>query len=205
MNKMNKMNKCYTTSVLLISGALGLVGCDEQPDPAAKTEVSNLAAPAVSTPPPIIAPAPVVAQPPQPYEATLQEGIDFKKPGFPKFIAEVSGMSGLENWGRWTDGKIVKFKFKQVLSKKFTLEIVANALGPNQGLPIKVRVGTIEQTFTIVNKNPPSTYSLSFETDGKSDTVEITIPKPTAPNEINPENKDTRKIGLGFIALKIKS
>lgn len=33
------------------------------------------------------------------YEATLPEGIDFRKPGYPTFIKQVKGISGLETWG----------------------------------------------------------------------------------------------------------
>ena len=197
------MNKSYKTTVLLLSGVFSLGGCDEQPDSSAKVEVSNAVAPTTAAPV-NASQSTRVAESPKPYEATLEEGIDFKKPGYPVFLAEVSGVSGVESWGRWSDGSNVKFRFKNPLPKNLTIEIVANAYGPNQGLPIKVRVGNTEQTLTIVNHNPPATYSLLLKTDGKSDSLEFTVPQPTMPAELNPNNKDPRKLGLGFYALKIK-
>jgi hypothetical protein len=208
------MNKFYKASVLIFSGVIGLAGCNEQPqEPTAKIEVSKAETPsatsAVVTPAPVAVPAPAIVAPPKPYEATLAEGIDFKKPLYPTFIADVTGMSGYEPTIRWSEGPLVKFRFKQVLPKKFTLEIVASAYANNEGVPVKVRVGDVEKSFVITNlKAPakaPSVYSLSFKTDGKSDTLEITPPKPTSPQELNPKNGDNRKLGIAFVTLKIKS
>ena len=40
------------------------------------------------------------------YEVTMMDGIDFTKPGYPTFLSDVSGISGPEPWGRWTDGEM---------------------------------------------------------------------------------------------------
>lgn len=210
MYKLNKGSK------LLLVGLFGLAGCNEQPEPSSKVEVASGQASAPITTPapaakavvqvPVVAPVPVAL--PVPYEATLEEGIDFKKPGYPTFLSEVSGVSGVEGWGRWSDanaGSIVKFRFKKALPKTFTLEIVANAFGPNEGLPIKVRVGDVVKTFTIVNKKEPATYSLQFKTDGKAGILEITPPKPISAHELDEKNAGTRKLGIGFVVLKIIS
>ncbi len=207
MYKLNKVSK------LLLVGLFGLAGCNEQPEPPAKGEVASgqASTPITTLAPaakavvqaPVVAPVPVAL--PVPYEATLEEGIDFKKPGYPTFLAEVTGVSGVENFGRWSDGSLVKFRFKQSLPNKFTLEIVAGAFGPNEGLPVKVRVGNVEKTFTIINGKLPATYSLLIKTNSKSDTIEISPPKPISPVEINPKNLDTRKIGISLVALKIKN
>ena len=211
---MNKMNKCYKASLLLFSGALSLAGCDEQPEPATKVEVSNVAtpsaAPAVTQPTPLVAAAPVVVESPKPYEATLEEGIDFKKPGYPTFIKNVSGMSGFETNHRWSDaiqGAIIKFEFKNPLPKKFTLEIVASAFGPNDGLPIKIRVGEVEQVLIINNIDVAKgkIYSLLFTTDGKSATLEFIPPKAISPIDLDPKSGDNRKLAINFVSLKIKS
>ena len=145
----------------------------------------------------------------RPLLAELADGIDFKKQGYPDFLAKVSGMSGYEPWGRWTDatvGSVAKFRFRQVLPRKFILEITAIAFGPNYGAPVKVRVGGVEKTFVITpTKKEADTYRLAFETDGTADTLEITPPKPTSPSEINTKSGDARKLGIAFISLKIKS
>ena len=193
------MNRFPMVGVVALAGVFGLAGCGDKPEP--KVVVGSAA--------PAAAQAPAAPLGPR-YEATLAEGIDFTKQGYPNFLAEVSGMSGYEPWGRWTEaaaGPVAKFRFKQALPKTFTLEITANAFGPNYGAPVKVRVGGIEKTFVIT---PPKTwkeadtYRLAFETDGTADTMEITPPKATSPNEIDPKNGDTRKLGIAFISLKIK-
>ncbi len=138
--------------------------------------------------------------------AELADGIDFGEREYPDFLAEVTGMSGHESWGRWTDaatGPVAKFRFKQPLPKKFTLEIVARAFGPNYGVPVKVQVGRVEKTFLLNPKNM-TPYPMVFETDGAADTLEITPPKPTSPNDIDPRDGDKRKLGIGLTSLKIK-
>ena len=68
---------------------------------------------------------------------------------------------------------------------------------------MKVRVGGVEKTF-VITKKEFDVYRLAFETDGIADTLEVTPPRPTSPNEIDPKNGDTRKLGLGLVALGIK-
>lgn len=141
----------------------------------------------------------------RPLSAELADGIEFKKQDYPDFLAEVSGMSGHESWGRWTDatiGPVAKFHFKQALPRKFTLEISANAFGPNIGAPVKVRVGSVEKSF-VTTGNEPAPYRLDFETDGTADTLEIIPPDPTSPHELDPSNGDTRKLGLALIKIRL--
>lgn len=139
------------------------------------------------------------------YEATLAEGIDFRKPGYPTFLVEVAGVSGYESWGRWTDAGLnpsAKFRFKQTLPKKFNLVITAGAFGPNSGEKVKVRAGNVEKTFVATVE--ATAHVITFETDGKADTLEFFPSKPTSPQEINPNNGDGRKLGIGFVSLKVE-
>ena len=139
-------------------------------------------------------------------DGSMERIIDFKLQNYPDFVAKVSGMSTPEPWGCWTDsyaGPVAKFCFKQALPKKITLEIAAQAFGPNVGLPVKVKVGANEDAFAIIDgKTTP--YILAFETDGTADTLVITAPKPTSPRELDPNSVDIRKLGIGLISLKIK-
>lgn len=137
------------------------------------------------------------------YEASLAEGVDFTKPGYPNFLVEVSGLSGFESWGRWSDGTIAKFRFKQPLPGKFTLLIKAGALGPTVGSSTGVRAGKIEKTF-IVKSNEPTEYTLDFEGVDGTDTLEIVPSKPIRPNDLDPKNRDKRLLGVGFVFLKIQ-
>lgn len=179
-----------------------LSACGEDPKP--KTQA--LVPPAATT---SATPNPA-ADPLAPrYEASLAEGIDFSKSGYPSFLAEVSGMSDREDWGRWTDGPVAKFRFKQPLPSKFTLLISAGAIGPNFGNPITVRAGNVQKEFT--NKvataaTPPgvAAFALNFEGVDRTDTIEIIPPKPTRPKDINPKSDDARMLGVALVSLKVQ-
>ena len=164
-----------------------LAGCDNS---TTTKQQAEQAAPAAAA-----APAPVT------YPATLAEGIDFKRDGYPTFIASVSGMSGREDWGRWSEGPSAKFEFKDPLPSKFTLAIEGGAYGPNIGQPVIVRAGNVERTYTPKEGNNP--YTISFEGVNQAKIIEFVPPKPTAPADIDPNNKDPRKLGISLITLKI--
>lgn len=137
----------------------------------------------------------------------LADGVDFSNGDYPDILAEVSGLSAHEPWGRWSDasiGSAAIFRFKQALPRNFTLEITAGGFGPNIGEPVKVRVGGVEKTFVIGRNKEANIYRLAFENDRAENTLEITPPKPTSPNEIDPKNGDRRKLGISFVSIKIK-
>lgn len=182
--------------------------------PAPPSATNEAPAPAVpkpaNIPPAAVAPVnkakPAAPKPELPYDATLAEGIDFKKPGYPKFIAEVSGVSYREPWGRWSDahkGGSVKVRFKEPLPKKFTLELIARPYGPNMNQSVKVIAGKVERTF-VATPAPNNIYRISFDKVKGADTVEIIPPKPTAPKDLNRASLDQRKIGLALEALRVK-
>jgi phosphoglycerol transferase len=176
---------------LILSSFVFLSACDDNPQPQT---------PAAASP----APAMVV------YEATLAQGIDFKKDGYPAFITQVVGMSGLEPWGRWSDadagGPVVRFTFKDKLPDAFKLVVTANAFGPNEGKPIQVTAGQVTKEWTIKNAGElakSGSYTIKFEkVDGN--TLEFTPPAPTSPASLNKDTPDPRKLGIGFVSLKIE-
>jgi phosphoglycerol transferase len=137
------------------------------------------------------------------YQSTLAEGIDFRKPGYPEFLKEVTGVSIPELWGRWTDANLsptAKFKFKKPLPRSFTLILEAHAFGPNLNAPITIRAGRTTKTLVIDSARE---YRIKFA-KVKSDDLEIIPPKPTAPKDVDPTNADPRKLGLGLTTLKMQ-
>jgi phosphoglycerol transferase len=177
------LNSKYLGLLLLLAGLISGCGNDSGV-PVAENVNSDLMAPR--------------------YEASLSEGIDFKKPGYPSFLVDVSGVSGREDWGRWSDGPSVKFRFKQSLPNKFTLLISAGAMGPNLNQPIIVRIGKVNQKFISTEKDQVSEFALNFEDIKDADTIEIIPPKPTQPKDIDPNNGDQRFLGVAMVSIKIK-
>lgn len=147
--------------------------------------------------PPVITADPLAPR----YESSLAEGIDFTKAGYPGFLQAVSGVSQYEPWGRWTDGKEAKFRFTQKLPKKFRLELMAQAFGPNVNAPLTVLAGKVKKQMTITDVQPKP-YSLSFD-NVNSDSIILIPAKPTAPNAIG-INQDARLLGIGLVQLKVK-
>jgi phosphoglycerol transferase len=153
------------------------------------------------------------------YAATLEQGIDFTKPGYPLFLKNVSGVSNPEVWGRWSDAKDagakVIFEFNDPLPKQFTLELALKAYGPNQAEPIKVIVGKTVAQFSFDPQLPgDEVQKISIGITQSPDTplarsIELVVPKPTAPpkpadfNPSNPGNVDQRLLGIGFTNLSI--
>ena len=178
-----------------------LSGCGEGPKPAPK----------VAVPPPMSGATPGSAadtMAPR-YDATLAEGIDFRKPGYPAFVAEVSGVGAREDWGRWSEGPVSKLRFKDPLPRKFTLVMRAGAIGPNFGQPIIVRAGTVQRQFTVsgpIGPPPPGAEEFTIQFDGVdgADTIELVPPKPTRPKDMDPKSDDERMLGVGLVYLKVQ-
>jgi phosphoglycerol transferase len=133
------------------------------------------------------------------YEGKIEEGIDFKREDLPSFLENIRGLSIRESWGRWSLGKKVKFAFNLPLPQKFKLTLNASAFGSNIGKKLEIRTGG-----KIIFMDIPSAHfeeSIDIELLDKNDnTLTFVIPNPQSPG-----NEDSRKIGIGFISLKIES
>jgi hypothetical protein len=127
--------------------------------------------------------------------------IDFRAKDYPADVASVSGISGQEPGGRWTDGPNAVIQFKKPLPSAFQLKLqTLAAFGPNVGIPIVVRAGSIQKEFTIAKPN--ELFVLDFEGVANADRIEFVIPKPASPKELA-MGDDPRKLGIGLVTLAI--
>jgi len=127
--------------------------------------------------------------------------VDFREKNYSADVASVSGISGPEPWGRWTDGARAVLQFKKTLPSTFQLKLqTTGAFGPNAGIPILVRAGSIQKEFTVTT--PDQVILLDFEGVANADSIEFVIPKPTSPKELA-LSEDVRKLGLGLVSLTI--
>ena len=95
----------------------------------------------------------------------------------------------------------VAFQFKKALPSTFQLKLQTfSAIGPNAGIPILVRAGSVQKEFTVTGPN--QLIVLDFEGVANADRIEFVIPKPTSPKELT-INEDTRKLGLGLVSLAV--
>lgn len=146
------------------------------------------------------------AQPQARYQSTLEQGIVFSRSGYPSFIEAYSGISRQESWGRWTNANRgqTKLIFKENLPKNFVLELTAFSYGPNADAPTQIWVGN-QMRELMIARDKPSLYRLQFAGVNDAKVIEIRPPHPIAPNQINPQSTDGRKLGLGLVDLKIIS
>ncbi len=140
------------------------------------------------------------------YESSLQEGISFPRLGYPSFIEAYSGISRQEPWGRWTNANTgqTKLVFKENLPKDFILELTAFSYGPNADAPTQIRIGN-QMRELVIARDKAKLYRIHFDGIGDAKTIEIHPPHPIAPNQINPQSTDGRKLGIGLVDLKIIS
>ena len=139
------------------------------------------------------------------YESTLSDGVDFTQNGWPVFISRISGLSGYEPWGRWSDANVassVRFEFFQPLPDRFTLKLEANAFGPNIGKNMTINIGS--RTYSTHIPDGHFTAVLDVELGGKSaQMIEFVPPVPTSPKALG-LNEDGRRLGIGFIRMRIE-
>jgi phosphoglycerol transferase len=146
------------------------------------------------------APAPVSTAAPA-YEATLDQGIQFEKPGYPTFIQSAKGMSKFEPTHRWTEGPVAVFTFAKPLPTSFVLRIDSMwAFGPNAGKPVTIRVGDWQGQAAFGAER--STVELKVKTATPATSIEFTIPAPTSPQQAG-LGADPRMLGIALKRLSI--
>jgi len=137
------------------------------------------------------------------YNNTLTEGIEFNSKHYPKFIKQISGLAGRENWGRWSDSrkeKSIIITFKNKLPTNFTLKLKARIFTSVLNHPITIKIGDKKQVFSTKYGNFKE-YEFIFK-DINSKTIIITPSNTKSPFELM-DGRDKRKLGIAFKSLKI--
>jgi len=109
------------------------------------------------------------------------------------------GFSGIESWGRWTEGDQASITLLQKLPKNFELTIEGRAFGPNAGQVTTIVCGKVKQPLLLTGDL--RSHTLKF-TEVNSNVIVFEIPQPTAPSALG-NNTDSRKLGIGLTKLTI--
>lgn len=129
---------------------------------------------------------------------------DFSENGYLKIkgILWERGLSSFEPWGRWSDQDQVEFGLSGCLPQgRLKLMMAGHAFGPNVGLPVKVALGDKEIIIKFSDVGNQQTAHFTNDATCLNKLV-IKIPKPTSPHELG-LSVDARKLGIGFVGLKI--
>jgi phosphoglycerol transferase len=118
-------------------------------------------------------------------------------------VLHASGLSGPEQWGTWTIGKVARIDFVGPLPRHFILHIeTAAALSTSVGVDLGARVGSVRHDFQVAAG--PTEVSLRFDLDETADSIEFEIPNPRSPLELG-INRDRRPLGIGLKEIRIEA
>ncbi|EMJ7586475.1 phosphatidylglycerol--membrane-oligosaccharide glycerophosphotransferase [Serratia marcescens] len=134
------------------------------------------------------------------------DSIEFMLPGLPEQVKAITGVSGVEEWGRWSDANLapaVDIDYVDPLPKRFDLVLRARAYGNNVGEPISVRVGDEERFVSLGEQD--STVTLRFDNPRGAQKISITPPAPTEPRENASGGFTPKKLGIGLVSLKVEA
>ncbi|MBV9286732.1 MAG: polysaccharide deacetylase family protein [Hyphomicrobiales bacterium] len=132
--------------------------------------------------------------------------IDFRRSELPDSVIQVQGLSAVEDWGRWSDANLaeaVTLQFLDVLPRKLRLELTCIATDPNAGRPVVVEIGENRQIFEPTKSL--ATYRIDFVLDLPEQTIRFIPPAPTSPAALGVNDRDHRRLGIGFVELTIIS
>ncbi len=135
------------------------------------------------------------------YQASLSEGIEFDRKGYPIFVSNISGISQFEKFGRWTDGNDVSIEFTKPLPIKFTLKLKLAVFPHMKNKPIKIEVGDFKLETTFSNRKQMK-FEFQIESDGNAREIKFYLPDTKSPNELG-GTADIRKLGLALVYLKV--
>ncbi|HEY8682550.1 MAG TPA: hypothetical protein VIM06_05210 [Rhodanobacter sp.] len=126
--------------------------------------------------------------------------IDFRKND--PALSAVEGLSGIENFGRWSDADEVVLHVVDPLPASANLLLTAAAYGPNIGKPFIMTLGNEQRTFTLTDV--AQTVHIQFHNPAGLDVLRISVPAATSPRALG-MSPDDRPLGIALSSLQIKA
>jgi phosphoglycerol transferase len=139
------------------------------------------------------------------YQATLTDGIDFRYRALPSFVADISGLSIPEPWGRWSDARgdrSVKIELVDSLPTEFSIVLKAVGFGPNADQPLLVNVGGVSVSVILSRQMAEHRIKLRLP-DHSARLIELIPPQPISPVQLN-MNSDNRLLGIGIEQIRFE-
>lgn len=138
---------------------------------------------------------------PRPERSLVGEFAFHVAPGPGRLVEHAEGLSNVEAWGRWSDGKQVTLRFARPLPARLTVVLTAGAFGPNTAEPFTLRAGEAAAQFRLAWE--AREVVLDLDTDGRQQTLVIEVPRPTRPSDLG-NSTDTRLLGISLTRLRIE-
>lgn len=123
----------------------------------------------------------------------------------PNAIKRLTGLSGDESFGRWSNSKLVIVEFDRPLPNSFQAEFVIGGYGPNVGVNAHVIVGPKELPLRILGGiQKLQVERLDFIGVSDTNLLAIIVPKPTIPNSLDKSSSDQRPLGIVIQSITIR-
>lgn len=129
--------------------------------------------------------------------------IDFSQIVPSPLVAEISGVSAPEPWGRWSDASIaptIKIRLTQPLPTQFLLTMTGQSMPGNETATVKI--GKFEEQFYLQKLSDVAEIHVKLEQP--EDTIEIIPSNPTSPKKLG-ISEDGRKLGVGLATILIEN
>ena len=139
---------------------------------------------------------------PRPERSLVGEYAFNVAPGPGQLVVGADGLSNVEAWGRWSDGKRVELRFDRPLPARLTVVLTAGAFGANINAPFVLRVGDAALEFRLPWE--AREVVLDLDTDGRQQTLAIEVPQPQRPSELG-NSTDTRLLGISLTRMRIET
>lgn len=135
--------------------------------------------------------------------AAVVTEVNFADIALPDSVAEISGFSEREVWGRWSDANIAptaKIRFKHSLPTQFSLTLTGQSIPNNETAILKI--GKFQEQFYLSKLSDIVTIDVTLEQP--EDTIEIIPQDPVSPKKLG-LNNDSRKLSIGLATLLIQN
>ena len=113
-----------------------------------------------------------------------------------------TGISELEEFGRWTDGHSASIEFVHPLPLKFVLKINVGVFVHLVNKTIPIIIGNTQHAIHFDDVEVKEVL-IPVVTDGETKSIIFQIPDAKSPSELG-GTKDTRKLGVALVSLQIE-
>ncbi len=137
-------------------------------------------------------------------DVSLDMRIKFSAMAMPAWVRHVTGLSGPEVWGRWSDATLapsVRICAFRPFPDRYVLRLRL-AVASHECNPVLVTVGA--RTYEVTATSEPADFVLDGESSSQADIIDIRPSMWRAPNEQG-WSDDTRRLGVALHSLEIVS
>ena len=123
---------------------------------------------------------------------------------------EITGLSDVENWGRWSDGNVAEFNFTNLPQQNLTIAFSARPFLGGEKVEQNVAILANDELLTnwhfAKGQSAPDTTLNIFADKIKDGKLKLTFKfeDPMGPKDLGLSN-DSRKLGIGFKSMTIKT